>query len=271
MATEVNSGPLGELRAASTAGGGTALTTTATFIAIPDGARHLFLTPRNFATAVVAKIALNPYLFVMRTTDDLATATEVSQNAQDGSGATHVTLSSQGTAAQGDYLYVGSHQTFRGVNVTVDGANGNDSVLTVNYWNGSAWADTSATDGTISPAGKSLGATGNVSWTVPTAWAKATLAEIASPAPGSTVAHSATSLYWTRWEFSAALDSAVTLDAMLAMNRSTAYSEWISGQAMELRIRKGPHGIACVEALTDAGTANLVVNVASASDDYGIL
>jgi len=40
-------GAIGEARAASTAGGGTALTSTAGLIVIPDGTVHLQLLPRN--------------------------------------------------------------------------------------------------------------------------------------------------------------------------------------------------------------------------------
>ena len=73
-------------------------------------------------------------------------------------------------------------------------------------------------------------------------------------------------MFWTRWSVSAALDTAVTLDHMAAANRSTAYAELLSGQTFEERIRHGFGGIGCVEALVNAGTANLIVNVASVQD-----
>lgn len=264
MATEIIAGSLGSVRSASTAGGGTALTTTAAFIQIPTATRHLMITPRNFSTAVVAKVALNPYLVILRTQDALATApTDASENAQDASTSTSVTLSSQGTAAQSDYLYVGSHIPFRGVNIDVDATNGNASVLTVKYWQDAtpdAWADISATDGTAS-GGATLAVDGSVTWTVPTDWLKASLRTIGDTT--LTFPHATEPMYWTRWEVSAALDASVTLDHMLAMNRSTAYMELLSGQTYETRITKGVGGIACVEALTDAGTGNLIVNVAS--------
>jgi hypothetical protein len=53
----------------------------------------------------------------------------------------------------------------------------------------------------------------------------------------------------------------VTVLAMTAMPRSTAYAELISGQTFETRIHHGIGGISAVEALTDAGTASLIVNV----------
>lgn len=261
MATEVYSGPLGEVRAASTAGGGTALTTTAGLIVLPDGAKHVFLTPRNFSTAVVVKFALNPYLVVMKTADDLVTVTDYSQNAQDASTATDVTLSSLGTAAQADYVFVGAHLPFRGVTIDVDAANGTASVLTVKYWTGSAWTDISATDGTAA-GGASLAQDGNVTWTMPTDWAKATLRAINSPSPGNVI-YANTPLYWTRWQFSGGLDSSTTQNSWVALNRSTVYAELVSGQSFEERVNKGVGGFAAVEALTDAGTANLIVNVAT--------
>lgn len=70
---DVVAGPVGELRAASTAGGGTALSTTAAFIQLPLGAHHVFIAPRNFSTAVVAKVAFNPWLWVLKTSDGLGT------------------------------------------------------------------------------------------------------------------------------------------------------------------------------------------------------
>lgn len=271
MATEVLSGPLGELRAASTADGGTALTTAAAFVQIPDGAQQLFLIPRNFATAVVAKIAKNPYLVVLKTPDNFATVTDYSAAAQDASTSTVVTLSSLDTAANLDYLYVGAHLPFRGVNAVVVAANGNASVLTVKYRKSDGtWADASATDGTAS-GGATMAVSGNVTWTVPTDWALADLVSINSPAPAAAVPFRSLPLYWTRWEVSAALDSSTTLSSLLAMSRSTAYSEWPAGTVVEDQIVKGPGGVGCIEALVNAGTGNLIVNVAVARPGGGFV
>ena len=142
--------PVGEARVASTAGGGTALTTTAVRIVLPNKSQGAVLLPRNFSTAVVAKFATCPYLGVLKTTDDLVTATDYSDAAQDESAATDVVLSSLGTLVQGDYLLIGSHQPFRGLAVDVDAANANAATLLAEYWNGSAWATLSASDGTAS-------------------------------------------------------------------------------------------------------------------------
>lgn len=273
MATEIVAGPLGALRRAHGTAAGDALSTTAIAIALPPGTQRVFITPRNFSAAnVVAQIALTPWLHVVKTTDDLATATDYSDNAQDGSASTDVTLSSLGTAAQGDYLYVGSHLPFRGAYADVDAANGDASVLTVKYRKtDDTWAAVSGqTDGTDN-AGATFGQDGAVTWTVPSDWKKTSLAVIASPAPAAGVIHRSADLYWTRWEVSAALDASTTLNSLLALAQSTNYSEWLSGQAIEFRVARGPNGIGAVEAATSSGTGNLLVNVAVPTADKGFI
>ena len=105
------------------------------------------MTPRNFAGAAVVRFALNPYLYVLRTQDALLTApTDNSHELQDGD-TTDVQYDAQSTAANNDFIYVGAHLPFRGARVT-QGSDPNNtaSVLTVNYWNGGAWVDITATD-----------------------------------------------------------------------------------------------------------------------------
>src|SRR3990167_10885656 len=105
MATEIISGiQFGEERVASTAGGGTALTTTAAFIRLPRITKYIGMVPRNFATAVVAKYHLNPWLTILKTADALATApTDYSNAGQDlSAAAAGVVLSSLDTLANGD-------------------------------------------------------------------------------------------------------------------------------------------------------------------------
>ena len=264
MATETLSGPLGEVRSA-TAAAGLAITTTPQFTQLPPGTDKVMMVARNFTTAVVAQIAMNPYLIVLKTTDALqsaAAATDYSSAAQDASIATDVVLSSLDTAANLDFLYVGAKWPFRGVSIDVDSTNSVASVLTVKYWNGTAWGTISATDGTISAA-TTMAVDGNVTWTVPTDWVHNSLTKIGDALGTAAIPHIGDDLYWTRWEVSVALDSSTTLNSMLSMNRSTAYMELIPSQTFEERISVGPDGIGCVEARTDAGTANLIVNVAT--------
>jgi hypothetical protein len=230
-ATFVLDGPLGEV-GSSVAAAGLALSTTAAFAPLPDGVQQLLLECRNYSTAVVALLKLNPYLVVLKTQDSLATATDYSKNAQDGSAATDVTLSSQGTAAQGDFLYVGSHLPFRGVAVDV------------------------------ASAGAAIAVDGNVTWTVPTDWIPC---QLMVDSAGSAVPHRLADLYWTRWEVSVALDSSTTLNSMYAMsrNKTTAGLQLVSGRVFALNVTKDVGGIGCIEGITDAGTANLLVNAAT--------
>lgn len=268
MATEVTSGPLGNLRSVATGSGGTALTTTPAFIGLIEGSRFVQLIPRNFATAIVVQLSLCPYLLILKRagTFTAANTTAYSSEAQDGDTATYVVLSSLAAVASSHFLYVGSMEPFRGVYIDVDQTNSTASVLTVKYWNGSAWADITATDNTASPAGTTFGQDGTVVWTVPTAWATASLVDTADVASGINAENlSRPGVYWTRWEVSVALDASVRFASMLAMNESTAYAELPAGTALEFSVANAPGGYAGVEARTDAGTANLIVNVATRS------
>ena len=263
---EIWAGQLGELRAASTADGGTALTTTATFVQLPLKTHHIFITPRNFATAVVAKFSLNPWLVVLKTTNGMTSEpTDYSNAAQDADAATDVDVSSLSTLANGDFLLIGSHIPFRGVYVDVDSTNSlGTAALDVHYWNG-AWTDASDTDGTFSTM--VFAQDGLVYWTVPTDWRVATIATL-YPLMTVQTYYSDVPLFWTRWSVDAAItDTTVTFNSMVAANRSIAYMELLSGQQFEQRIKHGDiGGVGCVEALANAGTANLIVNVSSSRD-----
>ena len=272
MPTEILGANLGHQRIAG-ASKGVACTTTAAFTPFHQGTEHIHIVPRNLSTAVVVKYAFCPYLIILKadSADGLGGHLEDNtQVAQDGSTATSVTLSS---FAAGRALYVGSAIPFRGAHVDVDGANSTGStVITVSYWNGSAWVDTSDTDGTIS-GGISLAQDGAITWTVPSEWQLATLNQLAAGA-GETLDSSGqkwsyVNMYWTKWTWSHAMDSAVTLDHILGINESTAYAELTDSTAYEGRIHNGfgANGVAGIEALTDDGTANLIVTC-SAMNGY---
>lgn len=260
MAFETLMGPLGEVRAASTAAGGTALTTTAGVISLLKGTQYVSLEGRNYSTAVVVQYALVPYLLVYKTADLLATITDYSAAAQDGDAGTDVVLSSLDTLANGDALWVGSRVPFRGLRADVDAANANASVLTGVYWDGNSLENITLTDGTDS-GGATMAVDGAITWTVPTDWVPASLVTIGSAA--ASVPHSTEPLYWVRLVVSAALDSSSTLNSLLALSRSTAYAELVTGRVIEMRVNRGLGGVAGVEALTNAGTANLIVNCAT--------
>ncbi len=262
MATLTLPGPLGEVRSASTAGGGTALTNTAARIVLPRATKQIQLIPRNFATGVVVKFNFNPWLTVLKTTDLLATTlTDYSEAAQDNDTNTDVTLSSLSTLANLDAVYVGAYVPFSGVVIDVDATNSTANTVLVQYWNGTAWTDITATDGTISAA-TSLAQDGNVTWTVPTAWVMEAL-EVAEPTAMKNTGILKEPQYWTRWSWSVALDSTTTQNSWIAINRDTTYAEIPSGLAWEQQVTVGPGGIYSITALTDAGTANLVINCAT--------
>jgi hypothetical protein len=68
-----------------------------------------------------------------------------------------------------DRLYIGAAWTFDGLRVRLSSANAATSVLTAKYWNGTAWATLSATDGTA-VSGVTLAQAGRLTWTAPAAW-----------------------------------------------------------------------------------------------------
>ena len=255
---ETISGPAGEVRSFTTAGGGTALSSTAVLLPLPLNTRGITLTPRNFSGAAVVRWAKNPFLTVLITSDAGVSFTDLSAVVQDFSNSGVATLNSFDTLANGDAIYIGSHEQFRGVRVDVTNTNSSASVLTVEYWNGSAWVTASATDGSDN-GGATFGVDGNVTWTVPTDWTRGLLSTILGVSTTVTGGiRLAEDLFWTRWKVSAAFDATVTVANLLALNRSTAYAEMVQGQAWEEHVNWGADGYGCIEALTDAGTANLI-------------
>ena len=255
---------LNEIRAASTAGGGTALTTTATGVAtplalgivpIPFGSDYLSITPRNFAGCAVARVSLNPYLTIFYTTDAGVNVTDISEEMQDGDATDHALdgLPASGTG----YMYVGARVPFRGVCVEIGtDANGTGSELTVKTWNGGAWVDASDTDNTESGGNTSFAVDGTVLWTPPASWTAASLKAIGETLPDD-APQLTSKMFWTRWEWVTALDSCDVIN-MLALGRSTAYAEYIEGQTLEIMVSQ--REIGNIQGITDAGTANLVVN-----------
>ncbi len=264
---------LSELRAASTASGGTALTTTATgasaplalgLVSIPFGADYMSITARNFAGCAVVRVSLNPYLSIFATWDAGASTVDISDEMQDGDTTDYSFASFPATGT--GYIYVGAEVPFRGVSVEI-GSTANDALATlaVKYWEGSGWVDSGDADSTKSGS-DSFKVDGSVTWAVPAAWTSASLAAIGDTLP-DTARNYHTPLYWTRWEWHAALDSSATVAQMLALNRSTAYAELLEGQTVEIGLQD--RRIACVQGITNAGMANLIVNVgAHAADEF---
>ena len=110
------SGPINEAQAVSTAGGGTVLGTSLVQIALIPGTTHFAAVPQAFSGgATVCKMAFNPYLLILTATGAFGTVTDYSSAGQNPNG-TGVSLSSFPTTS---FLYIGSHEKFRGVNVTM--------------------------------------------------------------------------------------------------------------------------------------------------------
>jgi hypothetical protein len=84
--------------------------------------------------------------------------------------ATDLDLAAIFATAANDRLYVGSTEPFRGLFVRIhDNASSVAGTLTAKYWNGQ-WKALSIADGTA-VSGKTLGAGGSVTWTLPVDWA----------------------------------------------------------------------------------------------------
>jgi len=257
MATEIIAGPLGERRGATTAGGGTALSTTATFVQSPPWTAHIQALFRNFSQTAIGKLALNPWLVVLKTTDNMTSEPfDYSVAAQDASTSTDVDVSALSTLANGDFLLVGSHIPFRGVYIDVDASNGAGTATLSVYYYADTWTNASATDGTFSTM--TFAQDGLVYWTVPTTWQAKRLIDLYPSIPPRYYTH--TPLFWTRWSVSAALtDTSITFNSMVAANRSTSYAEYLPYEVLEEVINHGFGGVGCIEALVSAGTANLIV------------
>lgn len=258
-----------EVREASGTDGGTALTTTATCIDIPFGSDWLSLIPHDFVTASVVKYLLNPYLTIIHTTDNLVlpgNAADISDEAQDND-TTNMTFTTWPTLANGGALYVGAPLPFRGVKVTVGTTVQTvAAVLTIKYFTeGGGWVDTTNSEGT-KVVGDCLQKDGTEEWAPAATWAKTSLI-----GAGETLLSNAWSmapLYWTRWETDAAFTASSQLAKLQALNRSTSYAQLPEGFAIQQHIhtkRSSDAAVGCVEALTDAGEAKLIANVATVS------
>lgn len=292
-------GRLNEAKSFTTANGGTALGTTVTVssvLALPNKTSHVTLYPQNFAGgATVFKFALNPFLLILVTGNNLQTATDFSQVGQNfPADATGVKINALDTLANGGSIYIGSHVPFRGVAVTNGNPNANASTLSVNFWNGTAWTAVAGfSDGTAA-AGATMAQNGLVTWTVPTTWAKAVLSDTINPDPtggqisgwgnvpgqsqpvipvsplqkATLLPYNGKSRYWTQWVVSAKLSATVNNTLMLALNRVTTYAETVTNVFTQFRTFHGEDGVAAIEAIINAGTGN-VIGTAYTDNEFG--
>jgi hypothetical protein len=243
----------GEIRGLDGVAGGKAISTTKARVLIPPSTKALRIKAHNAASsATVAQLFMFPHLSVLKTADDGATFTDYSSEAQDEDATTDITLSSLDTAANDNFLYVGAHRKFAGLTADIDAGNDTASVMTVKYYAGNqGWLDISDTDGT-DVAGDTLKQDGDITWTAPANWKKTIVNGL--------------DLYWVRIEVSVALDSSVTLNSLWPIMVGSAFQLAIGEAPLEVSITTGVQGWRCIEAITDTGTCDLIVNGASMKD-----
>lgn len=131
---------------------------------------------------------------------------------------TQYDISSTGTAAGGDYFYIGHAATFRGVTIRLVSSNSTANALVVEYYNGSTWTSVAGLDDDTSTGTISLAYGGLVSWTMPSDWATTTV--------------NGQSAYWVRWYWTVAHDATTILQGLhIAYN---AMPSWIVGEGNPL-------------------------------------
>ena len=250
-------------RVASTAGGGTAITSSKGIINLPFGSDSLHLLGRTYASAAeVIQFLLCPRLTIIFTNDRLVgdDFSDHSDEFQDGD-ATNISFAGWDTLASGSALYVGSEVPVRGYSVVAGTTVQTEAkVLTIKFWNGNAWVDSVNNEGTKSVA-DCLKVSGDETFTVPSAWKQDSLKSI-----GETTRNDGPfggAFYWTRWEVNGALTDPFDLREIVGLNRSSVYSELAEGVPLEVGLKTTR--VSAVEAKTDTGTANLIVNVGTRS------
>ena len=145
-----------------------------------------------------------------RTQDNEVTFTNGSANAGDGSQSTTVVLSSQDTAANGDFFAIGYRYPWRAclvsfdVNVSPSLANITASTLTAQYWDGTAWQTMAIADLTRPAGDITLGQTGLIILTSnPSDWTARTY--------GTAGVDDSGGYYYIRFAVSVVLDTSVEI------------------------------------------------------------
>lgn len=233
------------------------------------GPGTMVIVGRNYSTAVVLQVQVNPRLTILVTTDGLvANLSDISDAMQDGDATTQVELDSLPAVENRGFIYVCSAKPIGGLDVDVDAVNATASVMTVRYWNGSTWVDLSDTDGTAS-GGATFAQDGEITWTTLAAHVKTNLF-LSGDALLSNWQDSHVNKrllnrfgYWYRIEVSVALDSDTIVDQILAMADSREVpAELVVDQPYEY---PGIHcdwdGDGCVDLDVNAGTGNAIVTL----------
>jgi hypothetical protein len=104
-----------------------------------------------------------------------------------------------------DAFYIGFHGPFASRYIQIGAVNANNSVMSVEYWNGSAWTAVDDFIDQTSISGKTLAQSGFISWVNATDWAKKSLTGIDSDVE----------LYWVKITVSEDLSALCTLKGVL--------------------------------------------------------
>lgn len=274
MATEMLPQQVSVGRRITAANGGSAVTTTAPVgFGLPPGTKRLDIMCRAVGTATAMAFNFCPWIVVAKSTDGLAAEanfTDYSEECQDGNTSTEAILSSLGTLANGDAVYIASHMPLRGLYAEISQPNGNASVIAAHYWNGSAWTSLTPTDNTIS-TGASLGlSAGTIVWTPPAAgaWVESTLVEIGTvlgTGPSFSKHPSTYRGYWLRLSWNAAFDANTRLSALYGLANVSAQPEMLPSLAYQsFGVTRGEGGIGGVEVAIPAGSSGSVTAMINA-------
>lgn len=189
---------------------------------------------------------------VATTVDSGATYTDVSIEVEASGDAQTAVIGGLDTIVNGDWVVFGMDSPFSGISVTMDGANVNAqaAALTVEYWDGAAWAAVpgSITDGTAD-GGATFGKTGVIAFKVPGDWVRDEIDGVEA--------------YYVRLGVSAALTAGTAIDAMSAIPVDGCPAEYgmdtdeivrtvLPGDSLHLVVRD-------VDAAADGITVSLIV------------
>lgn len=142
----------------------------------------------------------------LKTVDNESSYTDSTSAVTDNDFDTYALWDDLDTAANGDYLYFGYSAKSYGFFLNMADVNTNTSVLSAEYWNGSAWASATIYDGTA-VNDKTLAQSGAITlYALPGSWATSTIEGIAA--------------FWLRFSVSATLSASVQAFEIRAITQS---------------------------------------------------
>lgn len=135
--------------------------------------QYLYVATEPFA----AKTQTGVNISLDVTTDNGSTYTSFADEIADDDPTTTATLTALDTVSNGDWFVVGADVPFMGIYFVMGTANTTAATMaTLQYWNGSAWANLSSTRDLTSANSATLGTDGAIYWlSQPSDWAKSTI------------------------------------------------------------------------------------------------